>query len=307
MSALADSAVSRRPTGAATRWSDSAYPTIVKSEQAMHYVTTTDNTRLFVKDWGQGPPVVFLSGWPLSADSWDDQAMAIAEAGFRSIAYDRRGFGRSSQPWSGYDYDTLADDLAAVIEQTGAHDATLVGFSMGGGEVARYLSRHGGKSVVKAALVSSVVPFMLKTSDNPAGTDQAVFDQMTQGMKADRAKFFAGFFKDFFGVSLLSHGVSAELMDWAWSMAMQASLKATLECAKSFASTDFRGDLAAFKMPTLVIHGTDDKTVPIDAAGRAAASGIAQSILIEYDGAPHGLFATHKAALTSDLLKFLRP
>ena len=306
MSAQAGSAASRRPTGAATRWSDSAYLIIVKSDPAMNHATTTDNTRLFVKDWGQGPPVVFLSGWPLSSDSWDDQVMAIADAGFRSIAYDRRGFGRSSQPWSGYDYDTLADDLAAVIEQTGAHGATLVGFSMGGGEVARYLSRHGGKSVVKAALVSSVVPFMLKTSDNPAGTDQAVFDQMTQGMKADRAKFFAGFFKDFFGVSLMSHAVSAELLEWSRDVAMQASLKATLECAKSFASTDFRGDLPAFKVPTLIIHGTADKIVPIDAAGRAAASAIAQSILIEYDGAPHGLFATHKDTLTSDLLKFLR-
>ena len=307
MSAQAGSAASRRPTGAATRWSDSAYLIIVKSDPAMPHATTTDNTRLFVKDWGQGPPVVFLSGWPLSSDSWDDQAMAIADAGFRSIAYDRRGFGRSSQPWSGYDYDTLADDLAAVIEQTGAHGATLVGFSMGGGEVARYLSRHDGKSVVKAALVSSVVPFMLKTSDNPAGTDQAVFDQMTQGMKADRAKFFAGFFKDFFGVSLMSHAVSAELLEWSRDVAMQASLKATLECAKSFASTDFRGDLPAFKVPTLIIHGTADKIVPIDAAGRAAASAIVQSILIEYDGAPHGLFATHKDTLTSDLLKFLRP
>ena len=223
--------------------------------------------------------------------------MAIADAGHRAIAYDRRGFGRSSQPWSSYDYDTLADDLAAVIEQTGARDALLVGFSMGGGEVARYMSRHAGKSVVKAALVSSVVPFMLKTSDNPDGTEQAAFDQMAQSMSADRAKFF--------GVGMLTHPVSNELLEWARSVSMQASLKATLACAKAFATTDFRPDLAAFSVPTLVIHGTDDKTVPIDAAGRAAAKGIAQSTLVEYDGAPHGLFATEKSRLTHDLLDFL--
>ena len=272
----------------------------------MRYITTADDTKLYVKDWGSGRPVILLHGWPLSSDSWDDQAMAIANAGYRAIAYDRRGFGRSSQPWSGYDYDTLTDDLAAVIEQTGAQDAMLVGFSMGGGEVARYMSRHGGKSVSKAVLVSSVVPCMLKTTDNAEGTDQSVFEEMTAGMKADRAKFFGNFFKDFFGVSLLSSPVSEELVQWARSVAMQASLKATLECAKSFATTDFRGDLSAFKVPTLVIHGTDDLTVPIDAGGRAAARAIATSTLIEYDGAPHGLFATEKDRLTKDLLDFVR-
>ena len=271
----------------------------------MQYVTTSDQTKLYVKDWGSGRPVILMSGWPLSSDSWDDQAMALADSGYRAIAYDRRGFGRSSQPWSGYDYDTLADDLAAVIEQTGAKDAVLAGFSMGGGEVARYMSRHGGKSVSQAVLVASVVPYMLKTSDNPHGTEQAVFDKMAEGMKEDRAKFFAGFFKDFFGVNMLSHPVSAELLEWARSVSMQASLKATLACAKSFASTDFRPDLAAFSVPTLIIHGTDDKTVPIDPAGRAAASGISQATLIEYEGAPHGLFATHKSRLTLDLLQFL--
>ena len=272
----------------------------------MNYVTTADQSKLYVKDWGTGRPVILLHGWPLSADSWDDQAKAIAEAGFRAIAYDRRGFGRSSQPWGGYDYDTLADDLAAVIDQTGAKDAVLAGFSMGGGEVARYMSRHGGKSVVKAALVSSVVPYMLKTSDNPAGTDQSVFDQMAHDMNADRAKFFAGFFKAFFGVGVISHPVSAELLEWARGLSMQASLKATLECAKSFATTDFRDDMAEFVVPTLIIHGTEDKTVPIDPAGRAAAKGIQSSTLIEYEGAPHGLFATEKERLTRDLLGFIR-
>ncbi len=272
----------------------------------MSYVATSDNTKLYVKDWGSGRPVILLHGWPLSADSWDDQAMAIAESGYRTIAYDRRGFGRSSQPWSGYDYDTLADDLAAVIEQTGAENAVLVGFSMGGGEVARYMSRHGGKSVVKAILVSSVVPFMLQTSDNPEGTERAVFDKIAEGIKEDRAKFFSAFFKDFYGVGMISHPVSEQLMLASWTVAMQASLKATLECAKSFANTDFRSDLPAFNVPTLVIHGSSDKTVPIDASGRAAAKGIAQSNLIEYEGAPHGLFATDKQRLTIDLLDFIR-
>ena len=272
----------------------------------MNYVTTADGSKLYVKDWGSGRPVVLLHGWPLSADSWEDQAMAIAESGYRTIAYDRRGFGRSSQPWSGYDYDTLADDLAAVIEQTGAEDAVIVGFSMGGGEVARYMSRHGGKSVVKAALISSVVPFMLQTGDNPEGTEQSVFDKIAAGIKEDRAKFFAGFFKDFYGVGVISHPVSEQLMLASWTVAMQASLKATLECAKSFSSTDFRSDLPAFKVPTLIIHGTSDKIVPIDASGRAAAKGIAQSNLIEYEGAPHGLFASEKQRLTIDLLDFIR-
>ncbi len=272
----------------------------------MNHITMPDKTTLYVKDWGAGRPVILLSGWPLSADSWDDQAIAIAGSGYRVIAYDRRGFGRSSQPWGGYDYNTLADDLATVIQQTGVQDAVLVGFSMGGGEVARYMSRHGGKSAAKAALISSVVPCMLKADDNPQGTDQAVFDDMAQRIREDRAQFFAGFFKDFFGVGLLHHPVSDALIDWARGMAMQASLRATLECAQSFATTDFRGDLAAFQVPTLIIHGNADKTVPIDASARAAHAGIAQSTLIEYDGAPHGLFATEKHRLSEDLLAFIR-
>lgn len=272
----------------------------------MGYITTSDNTKLYVKDWGQGRPVILLHGWPLSADSWDDQAIAIADAGFRAIAYDRRGFGRSDQPWSGYNYDTLTDDLAAVVEATGATDAALVGFSMGGGEVARYMSRHGGRNVAQAVLVASVVPYLLKTGDNPDGVPQAAFDQMTEGMKQDRAHFFAGFFRDFYGVGLVSQPVSDEVLEWSRSVSMQASLKATLDCAKAFATTDFRPDLSSFSVPTLIIHGTDDKTVPIDATGRAAARGISHARLIEYDGGPHGLLATHKERLTSDLLAFLR-
>lgn len=271
----------------------------------MDYITASDKTELYVKDWGSGRPVILIHGWPLSADSWDDQAMAIADSGHRAIAYDRRGFGRSSQPWNGYDYDTLADDLKAVIEQTEARDAVLVGFSMGGGEVARYMSRYGGQSVVQAVLVSSVLPFRLKTDDNPAGTEQAAFDKIAQALNGDRAKFFAGFFKDFFGVDAASPAVSDQLLEWARSVAMQASLRATLECLKSFSTTDFRSELAAFKVPTLIIHGTQDRTVPIDASSRAAAKGIKQGTLVEYDGAPHGLFATHKSRLTKDLIDFL--
>ena len=272
----------------------------------MNYVATTDKTRLYVKDWGSGTPVILIHGWPLSADSWDDQAMAIADAGYRAIAYDRRGFGRSSQPWIGYDYNTLSDDLAAVIAHTGAEDAVIVGFSMGGGEVARYMSRHGGKSVAKAVLIASILPFRLQTSDNPMGTEQSVFDKTAEALKEDRALFFAEFFKKFFGVGTVGHLVSDQLLEWARGIAMQASLKATLECLKSFSSTDFRDELAAFKIPTLIIHGTEDKTVPIDASARIAAAGIAQSTLIEYEGAAHGLFATQKERLSADLLEFIR-
>ena len=271
----------------------------------MSMIRTKDRVNLYVKDWGQGRPVILLHGWPLSSDTFDDLSLAIAKNGMRAIAYDRRGFGRSDQPFTGYDYDTLADDLAAVIEATGAADATLLGFSMGGGEVARYLSRHAGRNVRDAILVASVVPFMLKTADNPHGTDQSTFDSMAKEMNEDRARFWATFFKQFFGVGALSHPVSEQVLQWSQNLAMQASLKATLDCAAAFATTDFRPDLAAFKVPTLVIHGTGDKTVPIDAAGRAAAKGIARSTLIEYEGAPHGLFASHKVRLIGDVMNFL--
>lgn len=271
----------------------------------MNAVTTQDKTRLYVKDWGEGPPVILIHGWPLSADSWDDQAMAIAEAGHRVIAYDRRGFGRSTQPWSGYDYDTLADDLAAVIQQSGAKDAALVGFSMGGGEVARYMARHGGQSVAKCVLISSILPFRLKTADNPAGSEQAAFDKTALALNTDRALFFTGFFETFFGEDSEDRPVSAELLEWARGIALQASLKATIGCMRAFSSTDFRAELAAITVPTLLIHGTADKTVPIAASSRIAAQGIAQSTLIEYTGAPHGLFATDKQRLTGDLLSFL--
>ncbi len=272
----------------------------------MPHITTRDHVRLYAKDWGAGRPVILMHGWPLSSDTFDDLGMAIADAGMRAIAYDRRGFGRSEQPWSGYDYDTLADDLAAVVEYAGGADAALVGFSMGGGEVARYMSRHGGKGVAQAVLISSVVPYMLKTADNPDGVDPSVFDGMGEAMARDRAKFWSGFFKDFYGVGVLAQAVSDEVVEWSRDVAMQASLKATLACAHAFATTDFRPDLPAFTVPTLIIHGTADQTVPIDTAGRAAARGIATSRLLEYDGGPHGLLASHKDRIHTDVLGFLR-
>jgi len=272
----------------------------------MSRVRTADDTKLHVKDWGSGRPVIMMHGWPLSADSWDDVSCALADAGFRAIAYDRRGFGRSAQPWQGYDYDTLADDLASVIEATGAKDATLIGFSMGGGEVARYLSRHAGRQVKQAALVASIVPYMLKTADNPNGVPEATFAEMAQAMKDDRAKFFTAFFDDFYAGGRGSPKVSDEVKHTSWQVAMQAGLKPTLACADAFAHTDFRPDLAAFRVPTLIIHGTADKTVPIDTSARPAAAAIKGSTLVEYDGAPHGLFATHKTRLIEDLLRFVR-
>ena len=272
----------------------------------MHNVQTADGVKLRVKDWGRGRAVVMMHGWPLSADTFDDLGMAITNAGMRAIAYDRRGFGRSQQPWDGYDYDTLSEDLAAVIDQTRAEDVTLIGFSMGGGEVARYLTRHGASKIKQAVLIASIVPYMRKTADNPQGVDQQVFDGMAEKIEADRAAFWTGFFKDFYGVSLTSPSVSQEVLDWSSAVSMQASLRATLECAKSFSTTDLRPDLKSFTVPTLIIHGTADKTVPIDASARPAAKGISDSTLIEYDGAPHGLLASHKSQLISDVMQFLK-
>ncbi len=273
----------------------------------MPYVKTRDGTDLYVKDWGQGRPVILLHGWPLSADMWDPQMIALADAGFRAIAYDRRGFGRSGQPWSGYDYDTFADDLADVMQAAGVDDgAALVGFSMGGGEVARYMSRHDGKGVAAAGLIASVVPYLLKTDDNPDGAPDEVFEQIKDGIRKDREDFFRNtFMPQFFGVGYVTSPVSDAVVHGATRTAMLASLKATLACVDAFGKTDFRPDLAAFRVPTLIVHGTGDKTVPIDPSARAAAKGIAGAQLVEYDGEPHGLNVTASDRLTQDLLRFL--
>ena len=270
----------------------------------MPVVTTNDRTELYVKDWGAGRPVVLIHGWPLSADSWEHQAMALAEAGYRVIAYDRRGFGRSGQPWGGYDYDTMSDDLAKVIEELGLTDATIAGFSMGGGEVARYMSRHGGRGVKQAALISSIAPFM-GDADGWPGVGDDVIQGIRDGLKADRPSFLATFFKDFFGEGTEGGGVSDEVRHWAWMQAMWASPKATLDCVDAFATTDLRPDMAAFEVPTLVIHGDADKTVPIDATGRKAAEAVSGSEFKVYEGAPHAVTSTHAERLTKDLLAFL--
>ena len=273
----------------------------------MPFVEARDGTRLYVKKWGEGPPVVLIHGWPLSGDSWDPITNFLADNGFTAIAYDRRGFGRSDQPSGGYDYDTFADDLAVVLdEHANGQSAALVGFSMGGGEIARYLSRHAGRGVSRVALVSSVVPYMLQTDDNPDGVPQSTFDQITAGLLEDRAEFLAGFFKDFYGVGWLDRPVSSEVLDLSWQMAMQAGLRPTLAAAKAFATTDFRPDLASFTMPTLVIHGTADKTVPIDATSREVARKVPGAQLIEYEGEAHGVFASQTARLQADLLAFLQ-
>lgn len=271
----------------------------------MPYIKTKDGTDLYVKDWGQGRPVILTHGWPLSADSWDDLATVLATSGYRAIFYDRRGFGRSGQPFAGYDYDTFADDLADVIDATGATDATIMGFSMGGGEIARYASRHSNRNVVQAGLISAVVPYIPKTDDNPHGVDQATLKSIVDGIKADRPHFMAGFLQDFYGVGYISSPVSQETLDWSLGMVMQSGLHPTLAAAAAWSLTDFRPDLPAINVPTLIIHGTSDKTVPIDATARPAAQAISQSTLIEYDGAPHGLTVTEKDRLAADILQFL--
>ena len=273
----------------------------------MPYAKAKDGTMLYYKDWGTGDPVVLLHGWPLTGDTFDDAALALAEAGKRCIVPDRRGFGRSDQPFTGYDYDTLADDVAAILEEAKISEPiALVGFSMGGGEVARFLTKQGKGRVGQAVLISSVVPYVLQTSDNPDGVPQATFDQMTAGMKKDRAHFFQGFFKDFFGQGVISHPVSQAVLDDAWRQAMMAGLKPTLAAAQAFATTDFRPDLKSFDgVPTLVIHGTADATVPIKATGEVVARQVPSAQFIPYEGSAHGLFATDKDRLIADLVGFL--
>jgi non-heme chloroperoxidase len=273
----------------------------------MPYAKAKDGTMLSYKDWGTGDPVVLLHGWPLTGDSFDDAAMALADAGKRCIVPDRRGFGRSDQPFTGYDYDTFADDVVAILEHAGIEESVaLVGFSMGGGEVARFLTRQGKSRVSKAVLISSVVPYMLQGSDNPEGVPQEQFDTMTKGMKEDRAAFFQTFFKQFFGQGVIQRPVSQAVLDDAWRQAMMAGLKPTLAAAQAFGTTDFRPDLKSFHgVPTLVIHGTADATVPINATGKVVADTVPGARFIPYEGSAHGLFATDKERLIGDLVSFL--
>ena len=266
----------------------------------MPYATARDGTRIYYKDWGSGRPVALVHGWPLTSDTFDDVALALADQGYRAIFHDRRGFGRSDQPFDGYDYDTFASDLEAVLDHAGASGpVVLAGFSMGGGEVARFISRNAGR-VSHAVLIGSVVPFLLKTGDNPNGAPKEVFDGMIAGIKKDRADFFRNFFPSFYGEGLVSQAV----LDDSFRQAMMAGLKPTLGCVRAFSETDFRPDLAAFTMPTLVVHGTADATVPIDLTAREVARRVPGARLVEYDGA-HGVFASHKERLIADLLGFL--
>ncbi|SEB53796.1 alpha/beta fold hydrolase [Terriglobus roseus] len=271
----------------------------------MAYVVTKDGTEIFFRDLGTGKPVVLIHGWPLSGDSWDKQANFLAEHGLRVIDYDRRGFGRSGQPWSGYDYDTLASDLNKLMEELDLRDATLVGFSMGGGEVVRYLSRYGTSRVSKAVLVSAVTPYLLKTSDNPDGVDPKVFEEIEENLRKDRPAFLNEFGPKFYGRSVVHHTVSEPVLEWTQSMALMGSLRSTLQTAKSWSSTDFREEMKSITIPVLVIHGTSDNTVPIDASGRRSVKILPNATLTEYDGEPHGLFLTAADRLNEELLQFV--
>ncbi|MEN2393860.1 alpha/beta fold hydrolase [Pseudomonas halotolerans] len=277
--------------------------------QSASYITTRDGVQLYYKDWGprDGQVVTFSHGWPLNADSWEAQMMFLASKGYRVVAHDRRGHGRSSQPWEGNDMDHYADDLAAVIEALDLKEVTLVGFSTGGGEVARYIGRHGTGRVKKAVLVSSVPPLMLKTPTNPGGLPIEVFDGLRKASLENRSQLYLDIASGpFFGFNREGAKPSRGLIQSFWVQGMQAGSKNTYESIAAFSATDFRGDLKKFDVPTLVIHGDDDQIVPIDASGRASAALIKGARLIVYPGAPHGLTDTHKDRLNQDLLTFLQ-
>jgi non-heme chloroperoxidase len=270
----------------------------------MATITTKDGTRIYYKDWGRGQPVVLSHGWPLSADAWDDQMMFLASRGYRCIAHDRRGHGRSDQPYAGYDYDTFAEDLATLLDKLDVKDAILVGHSMGGGEVARYIGRYGKKRVAKAVLISAVPPLLLKTAANPNGAPMEVFDALRNGILADRSQFWKDLSLAFYGANRAGSKVSQGLKDSFWLQAMTSSIQGEYACVKAFSETDFTEDLKKFDVPTLILHGDDDQIVPIQISSQPSAKLIKGATLKVYPGAPHGMPATLKDQINSDLLAF---
>ncbi len=277
----------------------------------MNYIETNKDAtgtpiRIYYTDYGTGKPIILIHGWPLSNEMWEYQINDLVNSGHRVIAYDRRGFGKSSKPWDGYNYDTMTDDLKALIDQLKLEDITLIGFSMGGGEVVRYFSKYGGKGVTKVVLISSITPFMLKTESNPEGVPEEAFAEMTKNMKHDRIGFIDDFGKTFFGVSMLSSPLSTPLLEYYRMLCSFASPRATQECAKAFATTDFRKEMHTVNVPTLIIHGDEDKTVPIGPTGKESTKLIPNNAMLIYQGAPHGLFYTEKEKLNNDLAIFLR-
>jgi non-heme chloroperoxidase len=278
-------------------------------EPTVPYLNIKSDTRpfdLYFEEVGSGRPVVFIHGWPLSSAMWEYQLGPVADAGFRAIAYDRRGFGRSDHPATGYEYDTLSDDLHALLEELDLRDVTLVGFSMGGGEVARYLSRHGSERIASVVFASAVTPYLRKADDNPDGVHGSVFEGMKEKLRDERPAFLDAFGKEFFGVGLLSHPVSTATLDSALTVAMQASKKGTLDCVDAFSATDFRKDVDSVRVPTLIVHGASDKVVPAEASGQRLAKAMPSATYKEYDGAPHALVITHKEDFNRDLIAFLK-
>jgi non-heme chloroperoxidase len=272
----------------------------------MSMITVKDGTQIYYKDWSSGQPVVFSHGWPLTADAWEDQMVFLAAHGFRAIAHDRRGHGRSSQPWNGNDMDTYADDLAALFEALDLKDAILIGHSTGGGEVARYIGRHGTQRVAKAVLVGAVPPIMLKTAANPGGLPIEVFDDIRKGVLEDRSQFFKDLTTPFFGANRDGARVTQGMRDSFWMQGMMGGLKNELDCIKAFSETDFTEDLKKCDVPTLIIHGDDDQIVPVDASARLSAQLVRNAQLKIYPGGDHGLAATHKDQLNADLLTFAK-